>query len=191
MAKLNVIFVGGNSWVDSVIEKITHGDVSHVAIQILGGTLESQGIPDKGDRYPGVHLHDLHKYDNNPYAKVYSVDIPDVLAATQKAEEVKGKFYSYLACFEGGTYDLFKIHLHPIIMKGINWCLSKLLRIPIDLDTGEWTMDCSETVTRILRAGGLLILPNIPADEVTPEDLEDALVSMGFIQGCNKQPYQI
>jgi hypothetical protein len=175
MAKVTVIFVGGNELVDKVIEGVTHGTCSHVAIQILGGVLESQGVPDKGDRYPGVHLHALDKYDNNQYAKFVEVEVPNLSAAERTAKRLLGKFYSYIGCIEGGVYDLFGIQLHPWIAKYINLLIVKFFRLPVNLDTGEWTMNCSETVTRILRAGGLSVLPGVDADCITPEDLLVAL----------------
>ncbi|MDF2523192.1 MAG: hypothetical protein K0R31_833 [Clostridiales bacterium] len=175
MSKVTVIFVGGSKLIDTVIETVTHGTCSHTAIKILGGVLESQGIPDVGDTYPGVHLHTDGKYNNNAYAQFVDVDLPDLVAAEKKAQSLLGKFYSYIGCIEGVSYDIFGINLHPIINKFINLLIVKYLKIPINLNTGEWTMDCSETVTRILRAGGLDVLPSVDADCITPEDLLKAL----------------
>lgn len=180
MSKVTVIFVGGNKLIDKVIENVTHGTCSHTAIKILGGVLESQGIPDVGDKYPGVHLHIDDKYNNNAYVQFVDVDLPDLIAAEKKAQSLLGKFYSYIGCIEGGSYDIFGINLHPIINRFINLLIVKCLRIPINLDTGEWTMNCSETVTRILRAGGLDVLSGIDADCITPEDLLKALTSKNF-----------
>jgi hypothetical protein len=53
----------------------------------------------------------------------------------------------------------------------INILITKFLHIPVKLSSGELTMNCSETVTRILRAGGLNVLPGVNADCVTPMDL--------------------
>lgn len=175
MSKVTVIFVGGSKLIDKVIENVTHGTCSHTAIKILGGVLESQGIPDVGDKYPGVHLHTDGKYNNNAYTQFVDVDLPDLIAAEKKAQSLLGKFYSYIGCIEGGSYDIFGINLHPIINRFINLLIVKFLNIPINLDTGEWTMNCSETVTRILRAGGLDVLPGVDADCITPEDLLKAL----------------
>lgn len=175
MSKVTVIFVGGSKLIDKVIENVTHGTYSHTAIKILGGVLESQGIPDVGDKYPGVHLHTDGKYNNNTYTQFVDVDLPDLIAAEKKAQSLLGKFYSYIGCIEGGSYDIFGINLHPIINRFINLLIVKFLNIPINLDTGEWTMNCSETVTRILRAGGLDVLPSVDADCITPVDLLKAL----------------
>ena len=41
---------------------------------------------------------------------------------------------------------------------------------------GENTMHCSETVTRILRAGGLQVCPGLQADEVSPVLLYEDLM---------------
>lgn len=175
MSKVTVIFVGGSKLIDKVIENVTHGTCSHTAIKILGGVLESQGMPDVGDKYPGVHLRTDGKYNNNTYTQFVDVDLPDLIAAEKKAQSLLGKFYSYIGCIEGGSYDIFGINLHPIINRFINLLIVKFLNIPINLDTSEWTMNCSETVTRILRAGGLDVLPGVDADCITPEDLLKAL----------------
>jgi hypothetical protein len=175
MSKITVVFVGGDSGVDKVIDTVTNGNISHVAIKILGGTLEALGIKDSVDKYPGVWLHDTAKYDNNPYADYIDIDLPDLASAEKKAKLLLGKFYSYIGCIEGGAYDLFGVQLHPWLTKVINVLTIKALGLPVNIDTGEWTMNCSETVTRILRAGGLNILPGVDADCITPEDLRVAL----------------
>lgn len=166
-----VVFVGGDSFVDDTIETITKGNFSHTAIQILDGTLESLGIPDDGDRYPGVHLHDIRKYDNDPDAVFVKVILPNPEGAIKKAKELNGKFYSYIGCIEGGAYDIFGINIHPWIIKLANLGIFRLFGIPTNVDTGEWTMNCSETVSRILRAGGLNVCPGVDADCITPMDL--------------------
>lgn len=168
---VTVVFTGGDSFVDEAIESITQGSYSHVAIQILGGTLESLGKPDKGDKYPGVHLHDLYKYDGQPEVLTIDIDLPYQDKAEDKARSLRGKFYSYIGCIEGGTYDLFGIKLHGAIVKLVNLAIVRVFSIPCNLDTGEWTMNCSETVTRILREGGLNVCPGVDADCVTPMDL--------------------
>ena len=168
---VKVIFTSGDSFVDNTIENITRGDYSHVAIQILGGTVESLGIPDDGDKYPGVHLHNLHKYDNQDGVYIIEVNLQNQKVAEDKARELLGKFYSYIGCVEGGIYNIFGIRMHKWIVKLINMALTRFLHFPINIDTGEWTMNCSETVTRILRAGGLLVCEGVDADEVTPMDL--------------------
>jgi hypothetical protein len=171
MGKVTVIFVGGDSLVDDVIEKVTSGEYSHVAININGGILESTGIIKEGDHYPGVHMRQITEYDGNPDAVFIDVDVPDLQAAELKAKYLLGKFYSYVGCVEGGAYDVFGIKLHGWITKLINLLLVKFLHIPVNVDTGEWSMNCSETVTRILRAGGFNILPGVDADCITPMDL--------------------
>ncbi|MBU2700435.1 hypothetical protein Ga0466249_001527 [Sporomusaceae bacterium BoRhaA] len=171
MAKVSIIFVHGDTFIDKSIDDITNGKYSHTAIKILGGVLEALGMPDDGDKYPGIHLHDLGKYDNKPYVEFVSVELPDLAAAENEARNMIGMFYSYIGCIEGGTYDLFGINLRPWFNKIINILITKFFHIPVNLSTGKWTMNCSETVTRILRAGGLNVLPGVDADCVTPMDL--------------------
>ena len=171
MAKISIIFVHGDTFIDKSIDDITNGKYSHTAIKILGGVLEALGMPDAGDKYPGVHLHDLGKYDNNPHVEFIEVDLPDLASAEKEGRNLLGMFYSYIGCIEGGTYDLFGINIHPLINNMINILITKFLHIPVKLSSGELTMNCSETVTRILRAGGLNVLPGVNADCVTPMDL--------------------
>ncbi|WP_371380924.1 hypothetical protein [Sporomusa aerivorans] len=171
MGKVTLIFVGGDTLVDDVIEKVTSGDYSHVAIKINGGVLESTGIMKAGDRYPGVHMRNMNEYEGNPYAVFFDIDLPNQIAAELMAKKLLGKFYSYIGCIEGGAHTLWGINLHPIINGVINWAIMLFMRLPVNLDTGAWTMNCSETVTRILRAGGFNILPGIDADCITPMDL--------------------
>ena len=79
------------------------------------------------------------------------VDIPDLGAAEAKAKHLLNTSYGLLTdCVEGAVHDLT-----GIVLPG----------------NGEKTVNCSETVTRILRAGGLDALPGHEADSVTPGDL--------------------
>jgi hypothetical protein len=150
MSKVTVIFVHGDSIVDKIIDDVSKGNYSHVAIKIIGGTLEALGMKDSNDPYPGIWKHDINKYDNNPYVKMIDVELPDLPSAESEANSLIGKPYGYIDCVDGGAYDLTGKQL------------------PAD---GELTANCSETVTRILRAGGFNILPDIEADCVTPMDL--------------------
>lgn len=155
MSKIMVIFIGGGtSLVDKVINAVSHGKNSHVAIQINGYTVEALGEKDEGDKYPGVWEHDLIKYANDPNAVFIGVDIPDIESAKKKAKELIGTLYGYVDCVNGGIYDLTGKQCQG---------------------DGEITANCSETVTRILRAGGFNVLPGVAADCITPNDLYRAL----------------
>lgn len=153
LSKLKVVFVGGNSVIDQVINDVTHGTVSHVAVEILGGTLEAKGMKEESDKYPGVWLHEPGKYDSNPLARIMFVDVPDVPGAEAEARKLIGTLYGYTDCVRGGMRDL----------------------TGVELPGNTLTANCSETVTRVLRAGGLDVLPGVPADCVTPEALLEVL----------------
>lgn len=150
MSKVTVIFVYGDGFIDKIIDGVTDGIYSHTAIKILGGVVEALGVKDPGDDYPGIWLHPADKYDNNPNAKFIDVEIPDLSGAEETARKLIGKLYGYTDCIVGGLHDI----------TGLN--------IPGD---GDITDNCSETVPRILRGGGLNILPGIYADDITPNHL--------------------
>lgn len=153
MSKITLIFVGGNSEVDKVIDNVSHGDKSHVAIGILGSTLEALGMKDEHDLYPGVWLHDPLKYQNNPDAIFKEVEIPDIQAAETEARKLIGTLYGYDCCIKGGVYDQTGLEIFGNLL----------------------TANCSKTVTLVLRAGGFNILPSVNADCITPNDLYRAL----------------
>ncbi len=156
--KVTVIFVKGDDKdcvVDRVIDAVSKGEYSHVAIKILGGVVEALGEKDADDKYPGVWVHNAGKYDNDPDATMVDVDLPNIARAEAEAESLIGTLYGYVDCVNGGVYD----------MTG--------KQLPAD---GVITADCSETVTRILKAGGLNIFPTICPDCITPNDLYRALI---------------
>lgn len=140
-----VIFVHGDNFTANVIQTITHGQYCHVGIEILGGIVEAI--------VPKVVLSLTDKYANY-ITKYVDVDIPDMVAAESEAKALIGKPYGFVDCITGGLHDLAGKNI---------------------IGDGYITADCSETVTRILRAGGIDILPGVPADDVTPEDLLKAL----------------
>ena len=157
MAEVTVIFCHGRAWYSKVIERVEGGPWTHVAGLILDSTLESEGVKEHSDPYPGVWLHPPDKYKDGEDAVFIQVDVPDLAAAEQQARDSLGSLYGYIDCVNGGIKELF----------------DKV--IPGD---GTATMNCSETWTRILRAGGLDVLPGIEADSVTPQMLYEALTSL-------------
>lgn len=183
---LTLIFVREDpeNIIDRTIAAFSKGEYCHVAIQFPWGIVESLGIPGMG-LLPGVRVSSTDKYDGANILSI-DVDLPNQAAAEQKARRLIGKFYSYIGCFEGGAFDLTGMNLHSWIGKVFNWIVAKCLGVPIKIDTGEWTMNCSETATRIIRAGGLEILPGVDADCVTPMDLvryfeetKEGVITMG------------
>jgi len=168
---LTIIFVRGDpgNIIDRTIETFSKGEYCHVAIKFPWGIVESLGELELGFM-PGVRMSPINKYDG---ADILAIDIkvPDQVAAERKAQSLIGRLYSYIGCLEGGTYDITGVKLHPWIVKIFNWFFTKFLGVALNIDTGKWTMNCSETVTRILRAGGLEVLPSVDADCITPMDL--------------------
>lgn len=106
------------------------------------------------DIYPGFWLHPPDKYEGDPHVKIIEQDVPDLAAAQSETRRLLGRLYSYHGCLEA---------------------VAKLTGFDLPVD-GECTVMCSEAVTRILRAGGLCICPDILADDVTPVMLYEDLI---------------
>ncbi len=157
---VKVGFVGGDSVIDKAIQSISGGDyadVTHTFIYLFGSVLEAEGIKHETDTYPGVWLHSPTYYDNNPHAKFIEVEVPNIDGAEEEARKLIGTPYSYHGCLEAAAK-----------MAGLS--------LPTD---GEFTVMCSETVTRILRAGGVDVLGDISADTITPIQLYETLKEKG------------
>lgn len=149
MAKITLGFIGGDSRVDKLLTGITGGDKSHVAAYLFDGWLESTGIKEEYDPYPGVWLHSPDKYKNHPNAEFVEIDIPNMQALQEEARRLLGTPYGYSDCIRTGIYELLGIAI---------------------TDNAD-VMDCSELCTRLLRTGDLAILPEVPAGCISPEKL--------------------
>lgn len=149
MEKVTIILVGGDAPVDKFITKFTGGRFSHVAALVLGSTFESTGIKEPIDPYPGVWLHDPNKYVGNPNVVFVDVEVPDLAAGEAEVRKLLGTPYSYIACVKGGLHDI----------------------LGIDLPDTDFSMDCSETITRFLRACGLDFLSGHSPGSITPDDI--------------------
>lgn len=145
--ELEVLFTSGTNIVGEVVEFTTRSRWSHAAIIIDNAIIEAV--------QPCVRrMENLSHYDNEEHEKV-KILIPDYEAALAEANSLIGvKYGLFTDCVSGGLYDVV-----GFVLDG----------------NGEATVNCSETVTRILRAGGLDILHGISADCVTPEHLYRAL----------------
>ena len=155
MAKLTLIFTGNSSnALSNVISKVTKGPYTHVAIKILGSTLEAFASCLEGDPYPGVWLHEPDRYDNYKNAVFVDVEVPNLRGAEREARRSLGTYYGLVDCITSGIYNLTGTSIPG---------------------NGKHTMNCSETVVRILRAGGVNILPGVNADSISPMDLYRAL----------------
>ncbi|MBP2643785.1 MAG: hypothetical protein H6Q67_1672 [Firmicutes bacterium] len=150
LAEIQVLFSYPVSPFGHLIDAVegAGADPSHSAIFMLGGILEALDN--------GFVKSPLNAYEGRK-TTVITVKVPDMEAAEVEAGKLLGTPYGYIDCVNGGLHDL----------TGAN--------IPGD---GELTVDCSEAVTRILRAGGLDILPGLYADCVTPADLLEALTAL-------------
>lgn len=147
---IRVILVGGDSTVDKLIQTVEGGKETHVAGIMLGSIAEATGLKEKHDLYPGFWLHDPTKYDNNPDATFYNVEVPDIEAANEEVRRLIGTPYGYSDCLK---YALHK-------------CTG------VDMPDNTLSVDCSEAYTRIFRAGGLNIFPDLSPDEVSPDEFD-------------------
>ena len=149
MAKLTLIFTTGDGVLNQAISGITHGPYTHVAVKILDSVLESYGVRLETDPFPGVWLHRPDRYSDTN-AVFVDVEVSNIVGAEQKARELMGTFYGYSDCIRAALFNLWRI-----IVRG----------------NGDMTANCSETVLKVLRAGGFDPLPGIEADSVAPMDL--------------------
>jgi len=150
MAKVTLIFVGGDSKVDKIITGVTGGTKSHVAGILFDSVYESLGMKDEGDLYPGVWMHDPSKYINNPDVEFITLEVPDIKALEAEARNLLGTPYGYTDCVRTGSFGTV-------------------------IPDNAYTMDCSETWTRLLRAGKLDILPGVPAGCISPVKLYEGV----------------
>lgn len=157
MDKLTLIFVGGDSFIDKAIEEVSKGDVSHTACILFDSVYESTGLKEAEDKYPAVWLHDPDKYTDNPYAKFIQLEIPDMAALKAEARKLLGSPYGYVDCIRAGIFDLLN------------------MQIP----DSDFAMDCSETVARLIRAGGINILPDVQAGCIDPARLYKEVLAIG------------
>ena len=157
MAKVVLIFVGGDSFIDEKIEKVSKsGDmnISHVAA-LLWGTYESTGIKEEEDPYPGVWIHRPDKFFGNPYARFIEVEIPDIAGFEAEARRLLGTRYGYPDCAATAVFDL----------------------TGIQLPDSDNTVHCSETITRLCRGGQLNALPEITPGCIDPFRLFTSIVN--------------
>ena len=157
---VKLIFVHGEGTeVDKTIEYFSNGDYVHVAVALpsLGYIVESLGTLEKdlegNDIVPGVRKSDINKYDGANVI-IKELTVPNIEGSEAEANKLLGTFYGYSDCVDGGVYDRTGIEL-----KG----------------DGELTVDCSECATRVVREGGINVLPNLRADCVTPMRLLNSL----------------
>lgn len=152
MAKVVLIFVGGNSEIDKFIEHFSNGEdvnISHSAMLLLNSALESTGMKEENDPYPGVWLHDPAKYVDNPYARFIEVEVPNLVAGEAEGRKLIGTPYGPGDCFRAGVYEM------------LGW------KIP----DNALTVDCSEMVTRVVRSMEVPVLPELEPGQIAPARL--------------------
>lgn len=96
---------------------------------------------------------DPHFYDDCK-VRVIFVEVPDAESAEKEAESLIGVPYGLVTDCVSGL-------IHTVTGKHVS--------------NGKKTVNCSETWTRILRAGGLKFLEDSPADCITPLEFMNAL----------------
>ena len=143
--KVDVMFTVGHDLMGEIIEAVTDSEFSHASIFLLDGIVEAIG--------EGVVISDVHKYDKIG-KEIVSVEVPNMPAAIAVAHSLIDKEYGFGDCITGAIFDLTGVEIG-----GLN----------------KETVNCSETVTLILRAGGVKILPEIEAGCITPQDLYEEL----------------
>ena len=150
--KVDVLFVAGHNAVGNLVELSTESKWAHAAIYMLGGIVEAV--------QPEVTVSKLNIYDS--YApedkEIITIEVPLYEQAASKANSLLGTKYGlFTDCLTGGIHDVLGIE---------------------GTGNGEITVNCSETVTRILRAGGVDVLTDHVPDAVTPEDLYQSLLTI-------------
>jgi hypothetical protein len=159
MPEVTVGFAGGDTSVDKVIEWFSHGedvDISHAFIMLFDSTYESTGKKEESDPYPGVWLHNPQKFIDDSHAKFVTIDVPDIEAGKELARQLLGTPYGYTDCLRTG--------IEEIIGKSV--------------PDNDYTMHCSETVTRILRAMGVNVCPELEPGDISPVRLYKSIIEM-------------
>jgi hypothetical protein len=151
MGEITLIFVATKGIIGNIIRKVTRGKFSHVAGLMFNSTLEAYGWKLEDDPYPGVWLHSPWRYSlRDPNVVFVDVEIPDIKGAEFEARRLIGAPYGYIDLLAAGIYNLFRIDLRT---------------------SGRHISICSEVWVRILRAGGVEVLPGVEADAIAPMDL--------------------
>lgn len=151
MPKFTLLFVGGYTKIDGVIETASGAlkeNISHVASILSGSCWEAQGVVLGNENYPGFWRQDINRLIGVPCVKFIAVEVPDLEPILQKMKDMESTPYGYTDCIRGGVYDLFGV------------------QIPDD----ALTMDCSEAQTRALRTV-VDVLPGREPGTITPIDL--------------------
>jgi len=148
--KVNVLFSYPCTPFGKLVEDVEgKGEPSHTGIILYGQIFEALGN--------GFVKSPLNSYGAFKH-KIVTVNVPNLSHAQLEAKRLLYTPYGWWDCFVGGLSRILK-------------------RFKINIrGNGERTVNCSEAVIRILRTGGLDVLPGVYADDVTPADLLEALL---------------
>lgn len=150
-------FAGGDA---KIIESVSDGldiNISHAFIYDRGLVWEATGIKEDHDLYSGFWPHDIKKYVGNPAVRYVLVPLPDITAARTEILRLVGTPYGGGDCFRAGVYALSGIQIPD----------------------NKAFVDCSESDVRAIRAGGMVILPDLEAGCIAPASLYKALIAAG------------
>lgn len=160
--KIYVVFVSSHAWYSEIIKAVeSFGSdnkeefvPSHCGMIVDGNFREALAS--------GFVETNIKSYDSKDM-RVYELEVTGealIAAGDAKFNGVWGRSYGWLALLNG--------------------CLYTLTGIETEGD-GEFTGDCSEDDTRILRAYGFDILNNVPADDITPFLLMKEVEKIGVL----------
>ena len=165
---IKVGFAGDAGALSTIIKDVTGGEwcnISHAYLyDFMGGVYEAMGVKLDNDLYAGVWVHPNSSRDitDKSLNRLVSIEVPNMQAALEKAQELLGTPYGYTDCVSAAVF----------------------LATGEQIGDGEATCMCSETVTRILRAGGVSILPDLKADVINPAMLYKELLKIGGKLEC-------
>ena len=150
MAKIiSVVFVSGDKWYSKIIkfvESLFTRDRDKFIPSHCGMIVDNHFREALSSGFVETNI---DAYDKNK-VRIYDLvvkDIEDIKKGDEAFSKVWGRSYGWLALVNGLLYTATGIKTEG---------------------DGEFTGDCSEDDTRILRAYGFNILNDVPADDITP-----------------------
>ncbi len=99
---VRLLFVKEDTPTGELIQRITGGEWSHVAVYALGGLVEA--VP------PRVTVSSVGRY-LDCRTEIVDFYVPDLDNALREAERLVGSPYGLLSCLFGGLYDVFGAEL--------------------------------------------------------------------------------
>ena len=158
MNKRYVVFVSSDAWYSNIIKFVeTKGEdtgefvPSHCGMVVDGHFREALAS--------GFVETNINSYDKEK-VRIYELEVDDehIKTGDEEFNKVWGRPYGWLALVNGMIYTLTGIKTEG---------------------DGDFTGDCSEDDTRIIRAYGFDILGDTPADDITPYILMKEVEKIG------------